>query len=238
MSVLSPSREAIVSPDNSPRSDLALRHLGLLVPWANAVMEHEVALLSHKSAAWHVSRMVPANRGTRIDESFFDGLHASIPDCLDQLSALTLEAVFLGCTSASFEEHVTVSSTRGTPQRVVTAFGALLHAIRLHGWTRVALVTPYLTAVTSAERDALETAGIRVLSADGLGMDDNFDQVPLAEVAALALATASRAADALIISCTNLNTLGLLATLEGQLGIPVLSSNRAIALMGDGTKLQ
>lgn len=209
-------------------------HLGLLVPWANTVMEYELPALTGTRAAWHISRMVPMNRGTRLDREFVEGLHSSVPQCLEQLSVLPLAKVYLGCTSASFDESLSTRA-HGVWYQVITAFGAIMRTIRRYEWQRITLVTPYTHEVTVAESRAFERAGVVVSAAASLGHDDAFDTVPAAKVMALAQNIFDESSDALIISCTNLKTLSILRPLQEQLRVPVVSTNRALALMCDGS---
>src|SRR6266702_8826436 len=78
------------------------QHAGVLVPWANSVVEAELPRWAGTSVIWHYARLVPPSGGTALDEGFLSGLLAAVPAAVAQLAALPLERVYLACTSAAF----------------------------------------------------------------------------------------------------------------------------------------
>jgi maleate isomerase len=81
-------------------------------------------------------------------------------------------------------------------------------------------------------RQKLEAAGFSIASFGSF--EEGDDRVvarisPTAICAAAQRVAAAAPCDALVISCTNLRCLGVIPQLEAQLGIPVLSSNSALA---------
>ena len=79
-----------------------VQHAGVLVPWANSVVEAELPRWAGTSVTWHYARLVPPSLGTALDEDFLAGLLAAVPAALGQLAALPLQRVYLACTSAAF----------------------------------------------------------------------------------------------------------------------------------------
>src|SRR2546430_6100187 len=131
-------------------------HIGVLVPWANTVVETELPRLGLERVIFHYARLVPANATTALDEAFLSGLLAAVPDALSQLERLPLAAVLVACTSAGFAIHGV------PPVGAATAFDALTATLTRQGVERIALATPYPSAVTAREVEAFARRGIAV----------------------------------------------------------------------------
>ena len=136
------------------------------------------------------------------------------------------------CTSGSFVgglqgEGALVAAMReaGAPAAVTTS-GALLAALRHLDLTRIATATPYVADLTVGLSGFLAEAGVEVVAAAGLGLISNIWTVPYDVTARLVRDTDSADAQAVFISCTNLPTYDVIATLEAELGKPVLTANQ------------
>jgi maleate isomerase len=203
-----------------------LRHVGVLIPWANSVVEAELPQLAAGRLVFHYARLVPAGRSTALDEAFLAGLREAVPDALASLAPIRLAGTLLACTSAGFTAK---SSTPAT----TSAFAALLHALALLKARRIALAAPYPHTTAAAEAAAFTSSGIAVTALASLGQADDYDHISTETSRALIrqldpdqLASAS----ALVLSCTNWPTLHLIADLQSELGMPVISSNLALAI--------
>lgn len=199
-------------------------HVGLLVPWANTTVEAEMPRLGGDSTVFHYARLVPQGRTTAVDDDFLSGLRDAAPGAVAQLAALPLQCTFMACTSAGF--------TASGPTGADTAFDAVVATLTELQVSRIALATPYPRELTAREAEAFHGQGFHVAAHACLDQADGYAEVSEAEVRALirGLAPTTMAdAQALVLSCTNWPTLGLLAELEGVLGVPVLSSNAAMA---------
>ena len=102
----------------------------------------------------------------------------------------------------------------------------LLDALKALGAVKVAVATPYDDEMTGLLVEYLESADFEVVSTRNLGMTGDPKTVSEDEVLALALAADHPEADVLFLSCTNLRTFDLVATLEKRLGKPVLTANQ------------
>lgn len=215
-------------------------HAGVLVPWANTVVEAELHCMAGRSVAWHYARLVPASGTTRLDERFLGGLLDAVPAALTQLSALPLRCVYLACTSAAFMyPDVAKDAQRRASFTLVTAFDALTAALARLGVTRVVLLTPYPATVTDAEVQMFRRCGIIVTGCASLGAEDGYDGVTREEFKRLIMNVshaAMTAAEAVVLSCTGWPTLDLIHDMEQDLRKPVLSSNLAVALHAQGMK--
>jgi maleate isomerase len=151
-------------------------------------------------------------------------------------SSLAFDVIGYGCTSAS-----TVIGSDRVAQQIQTVFpqakvsdplAAIIAAGRSLGAVRLGFITPYIPEVSARMRQKLEAAGFSIASFGSF--EEGDDRVvarisPTAICAAAQRVAAAAPCDALVISCTNLRCLGVIPQLEAQLGIPVLSSNSALA---------
>lgn len=209
-------------------------HVGVLVPWANTIVETELSRMGLADVVWHYARLVPDEETTALDDSFLAGLVNAIPGALHQLSQLPLSAVAVACTSAgfSFGDGITAAAATAGPP-LFTAFDALVAVLHRLNASRLVLLTPYPAVLTEREVRAFGPAGIEVLASGSLGLRDGFAEVDadvLGELVATVDPSAVGAADAVVLSCTAWPTLAAACELEERLGRPVISSNLAMAL--------
>lgn len=207
-------------------------HSGVLVPWANTVVEAELHRVTGNSVTWHYTRLVPSSRTTGLDGRFLTGLLEAVPAALAQLAALPLRHAYLACTSAAFMyPELTEQARLATSFTLVSAFDAIAAALRELAASRVILLTPYPEAVTAAEAAMFASCGIRVTGQAGLGLNDGYDTITHRQVRELTRRVSRAAmdqADAIVLSCTAWQTVDLIPGLQQDLGKPVISSNLAI----------
>ena len=201
-------------------------HVGVLVPWANTVVEAELPRFGLDRVVFHYARLVPAGRTTSLDHRFLRELNSAVPAAFTELSQLPLTGTLLAYTSAGF-------TGEGLPRSVVSAFDALVTTLSRMSIDRIVLIAPYPCWLTAIEARVFRSRGIIVLAQSCLNWDDGYSQVSSAaiqEMLAQIRLTELADAQAIVLSCTGWPTLGLLSGLEGKFGIPVLSSNLAMAI--------
>ncbi|MEU6573621.1 hypothetical protein [Streptomyces sp. NPDC046805] len=201
--------------------------IGVLLPWANQAVESELPRLGLAHTVFHHARLAPASRTTAVDAAFWHGLREAAADALESLSHLPLDATVLACTSAGFTDGPPL------PSDVVTAFDALTHVLKALDASRVVLATPYPGDVTADEALALTRRGIAVVAHASLGLADGYPGVTATDIHTLIRqfpADALRTADAVVLSCTGWHTLPVLLDIQQAVGMPVISSNLAMAL--------
>ena len=207
-------------------------HAGVLVPWANTVVEAELHRVTGLSVSWHYARLVPASRTTGLGARFLQDLLEAVPAALAQLSALPLRYAYLACTSAAFVYPDSTDQVRqGAPVAVVSAFDAILTMLKQIAASRVVLLTPYPDEITAAEVLMFDRSGITVTGCASLGLCDGYDTITGEQVRELIRAAGCAAmdqAEAVVLSCTGWPTLDLIPELQENLGKPVVSSNLAI----------
>ncbi len=219
---------------NSAGGDHGPQHVGVLVPWANTVVEAELHRVTGSGVAWHYSRLVPESRTTGLDKRFLTGMLSAVPGALAQLAALPLRRAYLACTSAAFMyPELARQAGDAVSISLVSAFDAIMAALSELSASRIVLFTPYPDEVTAAEAAAFNTAGVIVTAWSCLGLDDGYDTITGRQVKEL-IRSVSRAAideaDAIMLSCTGWPTFDLIPELRQGLGKPVISSNLAIGL--------
>ncbi|MGI5232525.1 maleate cis-trans isomerase family protein [Actinoallomurus sp. CA-142502] len=212
-------------------------HAGVLVPWANTVVEAELPSFAGEAVAWHYARLVPASQDTALTENFLAGLVEAVPQTVHQLSKLPLEQIYLACTSAAFTRpdrvrDIVIEAEATMPVPIVTAFDAIVVALRRIGASRTVLATPYPDEVTVCEATQFDAEGIGVIALGCLGLADGYADIPDGQVAALVTGLGKKAlreADAVVLSCTGWPTSAVARRLRRQIGKPVITSNLAIA---------
>jgi maleate isomerase len=218
---------------NEPPGDGAPVHAGVLLPWANAVVEAELHRWTGNAVIWHYARLVPSSCATALDAGFLTGLLDAVPAALAQLSALPLRRVYLACTSAAFMYPERAgSASRHAPATVVSAFDAITAVLSEHGASRVVLLAPYPQDVTDTEARMFGQSGVTITGCASLGLDDGYWGVTRDQVEELIGKISDEAmgeAEAIVLSCTGWPTFGPVRALRRRLGKPVISSNLAMA---------
>lgn len=146
------------------------------------------------------------------------------------------DAIGYGCTSGSavigedrIAERVNSVYAKAAVTNPLSATKAALKAL---GAKRIALVTPYVPEVSQKMRDRFAEDGIETVTLA------SFEQIEDAVVAritpksiydAIVSTAAERPVDAVFVACTSLRTATVITQAEAELGIPVLSSNQAMA---------
>jgi maleate isomerase len=172
-----------------------------------------------------------------------------IEEAAQELADAEVAVIAFGCTTGSllhgpgFDEILRERIEQRTGVRATTTATAVVNALRCLDARTVTVGTPYEDELNRREEVFLEGAGFDVVHIEGLGKRDDREigRLSADAVSALARSAARVAADALFLSCTNLPTLPLIAELEDELGLSIVTSNAAtiwetLRLLGvDGT---
>lgn len=209
--------------------------IGLIVPTTNTVNEAEWARMAPEGVSIHVTRMLlhAGAQGSNAQAA----LDRDIAAAITTLTPASVDVIAYGCTAGSMISPLDKLTARmrelGGVPAVATA-PAIVHALRALGARKIALATPYHEALNNHEVAFLAEHGIATLSARGLGIGRGgaHEYVNIARIGQEAVLEHVRAADhpqaeAMLVSCTDLATLDILAQLERELGKPVVTSNLA-----------
>lgn len=209
--------------------------LGVIVLEADETLEPEFSrMMNLDGVALHHSRipMVPEVRADTLAR-----MEADLPASARLLPrSHGFDVIGYGCTSAATvigSENVARAIRTVIPSAQVTdPLAAIISAGRTLKATRLGFLTPYLPEVSRRMRQRLGDAGFEI---SGFGSFEEEDDRVVARItetaivaAALRIAEAAPC-DAIVISCTNLRCLGVIPEIEERTGLPVISSNQALA---------
>jgi len=209
--------------------------LGLIVPPTNTVNEAEWSRLMPPGATFHAHRM-PLHPGAYTPEGRAELLH-DLSGVVGLLKQARVDVVAYACTAGSMMNPV-----NGLPDEIaarngvaaVTTSAAIVSALKALGVRRLSVATPYHAALNHHETHFLEENGFAVERLIGLGIGAGgpseyplIAQTPLEKVHETACACFVPGSEALLITCTDFPTLPLIARLEAEFGVPVVTSNQA-----------
>jgi maleate isomerase len=160
-------------------------------------------------------------------------------DQLEHAAALLVwadvDVIVFACTTGSlvhgvgWDREVAGRIERASGRPATTTTTTVLGALRAVGATTLAVATPYVEELNAIERQFLEASGFAVAAISGLGCatDAEIGRLDPADAISLVERVDTPEADAVFISCTNFHCLPAIASLERQLGKPVVTSNLA-----------
>ncbi|MDJ0639915.1 MAG: aspartate/glutamate racemase family protein [Paracoccaceae bacterium] len=209
--------------------------LGLIVLRVDETIEHEFReFIPPETARLHVTRI---HSGDDLTPETIGAMKASLTEAAALLPpAADFDVVGYACTSGAAHlgsETIARLVKAGVPTRTVTeplsAAVAQMQALDIH---QIGIVSPYTDAVANTLHDAFRTRGINIEDTVSFNESDEgtvarIDPLQIAHAARM-LARRSRL-DGVFLSCTNLQTAGILESLAAELKMPVLSSNHALA---------
>ncbi len=212
--------------------------IGVLVPFTNTNLEADMTLLRPSGISLHFARMGGYEQYAIPDAGQMAGLGAAdLDEPLHLLLGCRPDAILYGCTSATlthgpaFDRQLAIRITERSGAATVTAAGALVHALKTLGVTRIAFASPYTRDINRQAIGFLAQSGFETISqAEVDGTLDNVGQGALSpdEVVDLGHRADSPEAEALVLSCTDMRSVEAIARLEAELGKPVVTSNQAM----------
>jgi maleate isomerase len=150
--------------------------------------------------------------------------------------ALEFGVIGYGCTSGTAQigpdKIATLVNAGARTKTVSEPVSALIAACKHLGIKRLAFLSPYIAQVSDRLRDVLAVADVHT---PVFGSFAEAQEAKVVRIDAGSIMDAARdlcadaKVDGLFLSCTNLRTLDVIAPLEKELGIPVLSSNLVLA---------
>ena len=207
--------------------------VGLIVLQTDETMEHELRHWLPSSVRLFHSR-IP--NSVDINSDSLQAMKQGLPTTAALLPSTTaFRVIAYGCTSAATvigEQAVTDAVHSVFPRVAVTnplsAIKARLASLNAH---RIALLTPYVPAVSQALIESLNKDGYQVVNVGSFNesRDDRVARIASQSLMhALEVLASENNVDAIVASCTNLRLSGLVQEATERLGIPVISSNSAL----------
>jgi arylmalonate decarboxylase len=217
--------------------------IGLVVPFATDRVPAEGPMM------YPDVTFIPRGVGVRaLTPEGYDAAWDAILPAAKELAKLDIEAIMVIGTSLTFyrgyEAHQQLlerlRAETGLPVSTMTE--AVVDGLRSVGAKRVAVATAYSDLVNARLTDFLIRSGYEVLSMKGFGLVGFGDAANQSEQDIINLSgkaiDEAKAADAVLISCGGLRTLGCAVPIEQRYGIPVVTSTqsafwKALRLAGD-----
>lgn len=205
--------------------------IGLLVPSSNTTVEPEFYRALPRGVTLHTARLYL----TRISP---DSILKMVEDLETQaklLASADVDVIVLGATAPSFlkglgyDRELIRKIQAATGKPATTTSTALVQAIGHLGARRVVLGSAYDEKVNGIAKAFLEASGIEVIDVKGLSLTDNLIVGRLGADSAydLALEVNRADADAIVLSCTNWQTMDAIERIERETGKPVISTTQA-----------
>jgi maleate isomerase len=205
--------------------------VGVVVPYDFA-LDRELWRWAPENVTLHLTRTPYAALPVTVEQAVLVGETSVVTQCATDLLTVQPDVVAYACTSGSFVAGragelalVNAILEAGVPSAVTTS-GALLEALTHVGARRIAIATPYDQPITALLEAFLGEAGVEVVRAGFLGLTGRIWTVPYATTANLIREASDVDCEAVFVSCTNLPTYDLIAPLEEELGVPVLTANQ------------
>ncbi|MBS7537384.1 maleate cis-trans isomerase family protein [Ancylobacter lacus] len=209
--------------------------IGLVVLATDQTLEHEFrTLLGLPGVAFYEARLFS---DFDITSETLRAIGPRIAPCTDLiLPGLPIDVVAFGCTSATMtlgEDYVFDEIRKVRPGvACTTPVTAALAAFKALGVRRIGLLTPYAPSINTGLARYFESRGLEVPARATFNRQDDREaaliSVPSIEAAAERLA-AEPGVEAVFVSCTSLRVAEAVARIEARSGIPVTSSNHAMA---------
>ena len=216
--------------------------VGQIVPSSNTTMETEIPAMLHarevqrpdERFTFHSSRM----RMKRVTQEELVAMNAQGVRCAAELADARVDVMSTACLVAimangagyhrQVERDLTAAAREnGCEAPVMTSAGALVEGLQTMGARRVALLAPYMRALTDLVVAYIEAEGIVVSShrcfeiPDNLAVGARDPMLLVRDVDDLDLA----GVDAVVLSaCVQMPSLPAIQRVEDRLGLPVVST--------------
>ena len=212
--------------------------IGVLVPFTNTNLEPDMAMLAPPGVTIHVARLGGYDADAIPDAGQMAGLGtADLDEPLRLLCGVRPDAILYGCTSATlahgpdFDRALAEKVHRMSGAHCITAAGALVAELRHLGVSRIGFASPYVRALNDLAIAFLARSGFETVSRadwpEDLGNDGQGALLP-AQVMTHGSRADSPAAEALVLSCTDMRSAECRERLEAVTGKPVVTSNHAM----------
>lgn len=231
----SPTNPSLTSPLDYAR----LGRLGIGTPQANPTVEAEIRRLLPFEVDTVTLRLTSdsADAATRL-KSYL----VNLPQHAKQFAGMPIDVFLFACTATSYllepslqsKAIAEAESVLGAP--VITAPDALVSELNALGAQRIALVSPYPRAIMEAAVAWWTEQGFQVVKQGGIDIHSN-DTVKIYGLQSADAWQSLQAldignAEALVLSGTGMPSLPLIQKATAYFGVPVISSNMALAKQG------
>lgn len=210
-----------------------MTRLGIIVPSTNTVAETDFQTNAPAGFSVHTARMYLEETNAASERRMVTD---HLPGAARDLATMQPDVVVFACTSAGAvlgaerESELVDDLSRTTKAPVVSTNASVHRALTEVAPTRLAVVTAYVDELTGKICAGLESAGLSIVHAAGMGILDPFaiaEVSPDEIVEFVQREVAQTDFDALFVSCTNLAAFAARGALQAEFGVPVVTSNQA-----------
>jgi len=215
-----------------------MRHwnrIGLLVPSSDTVMEPDLWRRLPPQASIHVARMYLEDTTVAGEEKM---LLEELAPAARRLASINPELVIFGCTSAAAlhgldgDADISNRVQEIAGCKAITVTHASINEIKKLQAKRLFLFTPYVAELTERLAYSFREAGLPVIGSEGMGLDNDLaiaavSPEEILDCVAAAVKRCRIHPDAVFVSCTTFRAFDAVEAIERELGIPVITSNRA-----------
>ena len=208
-----------------------MKRIGLMVPSSNTTVEPEFYRALPRGVTLHTARLYL----TRIAPESILRMVEDMETQAKLLASADVDVIVLGATAPSFlkglgyDRELIGKIESATGRKATTTSTALVQALQHFGARRIVLGSAYDDNVNAIAQAFLEASGVEVIAVQGLALVDNLVVGRLAADTAydLALKVNRDDTDAIVLSCTNWQTMDAIERIERETGKPVISTSQA-----------
>jgi len=217
--------------------------IGMIVPSSNVTMEKEIPQMlqsldgeNASQFTFHSSRV----RLQKVSPEELKKMNANAANAALELTDASVDVILYACLvavmvegkGAHIESEERIRNTLAKEDKsipIVTSAGALVATLHDIKASKIAVIAPYLPALTQTVCGYLQAENIEVVSSCSLSVDDNLevgklDQGQLVEIAQ----TLPKDVDAVVLSaCVQMPSLDVIEEVEKLLRKPVISAATA-----------
>jgi maleate isomerase len=205
--------------------------IGVMLPSSNTTVEWDFQCLLPAETSLHAARMWL----TGSDADGLERMNQDIETAAEHLASAAVDVIVYACTGGSLVEgpgydkkiKARIEELSGIP--AVPTSTAVLEALEQLGATKLSVATPYPETMTRMVGEYLEGNGFEVLALEGRAHASNLEigADPDEAIVDFVCQAVAPDCDAVFLSCTNWNSMGVAQRLEEETGKPVVTSNQA-----------
>ena len=210
----------------------ARARIGLMIPSSNRLTEPQFRHFLPRDVAVHVTRLQMTGKHSKPLAPLLEDVERAS----SALGDARCDVIVFHCTANSMEhgpegeQKILEAVRKGSGvQAAMSTAQAVVEALRASHIKKLVLVSPYVQSHNDHEIEYLNALGFATVHDVALNVppSDGYLSVSPARWCDIVRANTRDAADGYFLSCTNTTQIDTIATLERELGKPVINSNQA-----------